>query len=59
MENVFRMGGSGPRVYTGRNDPLEGERHTIQEGWAMAKGTKTYSLGAAGKVIKPQSEKGL
>lgn len=59
LGNVLRMGRSGPCVYTGRDDPLERERDTMQEGWAMAKGTKTYRLGAAGKIIKTQSEKGL
>lgn len=53
------MGDSGPCVYTGKNDPLERERGVIQEGQAMAKGTKTCRLGATGSITEPQSLKRL
>ena len=47
------MGDSGSSIYTGGNDPLERERRVIQEGQAMAKGTKIYRIGATGTIIEP------
>lgn len=53
-EDALQMGDSGRHVYTGRKDPLKGEREVIQKGQAMAAGTKASSLGVTGRITEPQ-----